>query len=83
MQLVDRVLEVEPAQQRIGRDFGRAQDVATAVGFDFAERSAASGHADRDRSTPTCAEVEAVDPTAPIGCQQTSATSTSNIVFAE
>ena len=37
MQLVDRVLEVEPAQQRIGRDFGSAQDVAPAVGFDVGE----------------------------------------------
>jgi hypothetical protein len=37
MQLVDRVFEVEPPEQRIGRDFGRAQDVAAAVGFDVPE----------------------------------------------
>src|SRR4026209_708392 len=37
MQFVDRVLEVEPAQQWIGSDFGRAQDVTTAVGFDVSE----------------------------------------------
>ena len=38
MQLVDRVLEIEPAQQRIRRQLGGAQDVASAVGLDFAER---------------------------------------------
>jgi hypothetical protein len=37
MQFVDRVLEVETAQQGIGSDFGRAQDVATAIGFDVSE----------------------------------------------
>jgi len=37
MQFVDRVLEVEPAQQGIGSDFGRAQDVAAAIGFDIPE----------------------------------------------
>src|SRR3954465_11120941 len=37
MQFVDRVLEVEPAQQWIGSDFARAQDVATAVGFHVSE----------------------------------------------
>jgi len=37
MQFVDRVLEVEPAQQWIGGDFRRTQDVATAVGFDVPE----------------------------------------------
>ena len=38
MQLVDRVLEIQAAQQRIGRDLGRAQDVPAAVGLDFAEQ---------------------------------------------
>jgi hypothetical protein len=37
MQFVDRVFEVEPAEQWIGRDFGRAQNVATAVGFHVSE----------------------------------------------
>ena len=37
-QLVDRVLQIEPAQQRIGRHFGGAKDVAPAVGLDFRER---------------------------------------------
>ena len=37
-QLVDRVLEIEPAQQRIGRDFGGAEDVASAVGLDVGKR---------------------------------------------
>ena len=53
VQLVDRVLEIEPAQQRIGRDLGGAQDVAAAVGFDFARTSAACAPADRDRPRPS------------------------------
>ena len=52
-QLVDRVFEVEPAQQRIRRDFGGAQDVAPAVGFDLGERRAACARAGRSRPTPT------------------------------
>ncbi len=36
-QLVDRVLQVETAQQRVGSDFRRAQDIASAVGLDFGE----------------------------------------------
>ena len=37
VQLVDRVLEIEPAQERIRRDLGGAQDVASAVAFDLGE----------------------------------------------
>ena len=37
-ELVDRVLEVQPPQQRVGRDLGRAQDVAAAVGLHLGER---------------------------------------------
>jgi hypothetical protein len=37
MQFVDGVLEVEPAQQRIRGDLGRAQDVAAAVGLHVSE----------------------------------------------
>ena len=37
-QLVDRVFEVEPPQQRVWGDLGRAQDVAAAVGFHLGER---------------------------------------------
>src|SRR5438876_1185857 len=35
--LVDRVFEVQPAQERVRRDFGRAQDVASAVGLYLGE----------------------------------------------
>ena len=38
MQLVDRMLEIEPPQQRIRGHFGGAQDIASAVGFYFGER---------------------------------------------
>ena len=38
MQLVDRVCEIEPPQQRIRRHLRGAQDVAAAVAFDFGER---------------------------------------------
>ncbi len=38
VQLVDRVREVEAPQQWIGSHFSRAQDVAAAIGLDFAER---------------------------------------------
>ena len=38
MQLVDGVLEIQPAQQRIRRELGGAEDVAPAVGLDFRER---------------------------------------------
>ena len=38
MQLVDCVLEVETAQQRVRRQLSRTQDVTSAVGLDFAER---------------------------------------------
>ena len=38
-QFVDGVLEIEPAQQRIRRHFGGAQDVAAAVALDLAERN--------------------------------------------
>ena len=38
MQLVDRVRQVEPPQQRVGGELRRAQDVAAAVAFDLAER---------------------------------------------
>jgi hypothetical protein len=37
-QFVDRVLQIEAAQERIGRDFGGAQDVASAVAFHLGER---------------------------------------------
>jgi hypothetical protein len=37
MELVDSVLEVQPAKQRIGRDLRGTQDVASAVGFDVGE----------------------------------------------
>ena len=37
-QLVDRVFQVQPAQERIRRDLRGAQDVASAVGLDFGER---------------------------------------------
>ena len=37
MELVDGVLEVETAQQRIRRELSRAQNVTPAVGLDFAE----------------------------------------------
>jgi hypothetical protein len=36
-QFVDRVLEIQTAQERIGREFGGADDVASAVGFDISE----------------------------------------------
>src|SRR5260370_42472734 len=35
--LIDRMFEIEPAQKRIGGHFCRAQDIASAVGFSFAE----------------------------------------------
>ena len=35
VQFVNRVGEIQTAQQRIGRAFGGAEDVAAAVGFDF------------------------------------------------
>src|SRR5262249_43089119 len=38
MQLVDGVLEVEPPQQRIRRDFRGTQDVAAAIGFYLGKR---------------------------------------------
>ena len=38
MELIDGVLEVEPAQQRIRCHFSGAQDVASAIGLDFGER---------------------------------------------
>ena len=38
VEFVDRVLQVQAAQQRIGREFRRAQDVAAAVGFDLGKR---------------------------------------------
>jgi len=37
-ELVNRVFEVESAQEGIGCDLGGAQDVPAAVGFDFAEQ---------------------------------------------
>jgi hypothetical protein len=37
MQFVDRMLEIQTSQQRIGRDLRGAEDVAAAVAFDFAE----------------------------------------------
>ena len=36
-QLVERVFEIEAAEEGIRCDFGGAEDVAPAVGFDFAE----------------------------------------------
>jgi len=36
-QFVERVFEIEAAEERIRRDFGGAEDVAPAVGLDFAE----------------------------------------------
>ena len=38
VQFVDRVREIEAPQQWIGSHFRRAQDVAAAISFDFAER---------------------------------------------
>ena len=38
MQLVDRVREIQPPQQRIGRELRGPEDVASAVAFDLAER---------------------------------------------
>jgi len=38
MQFVDGMLEIQPAQQRIRRQLGGPEDVATAVGLDFPER---------------------------------------------
>jgi hypothetical protein len=37
VQFVDRVLEIEAPQERIGRDLGGPQDVAATVSLDFAE----------------------------------------------
>jgi hypothetical protein len=38
MELVDGVLEVEPAKQRVWRELGGSKNVAASVGFDFTER---------------------------------------------
>ena len=38
MQFVDRVLEIQPPQQRIGCDFGGAHDVAPAASFNLGKR---------------------------------------------
>ena len=37
-QFVDRVFQVQPAQERIRGDLRGAQDVASAIAFDFGER---------------------------------------------
>jgi hypothetical protein len=36
--LVNRVLQVEPAQQRVRRDLRRAQDIAPAIALDLGKR---------------------------------------------
>jgi hypothetical protein len=37
-ELIDRVLEIQSSQKRIGGDFGCPEDIASAVGFHFGER---------------------------------------------
>jgi hypothetical protein len=38
VELVDRVFQVEPAQERVRGHFSRPQDIASAVGLDFGEQ---------------------------------------------
>ena len=37
-QLVDRVFQVQPAQERIGGELRGAQDIASTIAFNFGER---------------------------------------------
>ena len=52
-QFVDRVFEVQPAQERVRRDFGGAQDVAAAIALDLRRTRSACARGGRNRPTPT------------------------------
>jgi hypothetical protein len=52
VQFVDGMLEIQPAQERIGRDFGRPENVAAAIGLDFSKGQQLAHTAIRTRPDP-------------------------------